>query len=95
MDLCLKISHLSATFAFLQRAAEDAVEREKEKEKILRSNPLVGESSVDGDGILSRRWDDDVVFKNQAKTAPKLKQRFINDTVRSDFHKKFLTKYIL
>lgn len=41
------------------------------------------------------RWDDDVVFKNQARGLDdKPKKRFINDMLRSDFHKKFLHKYI-
>ena len=40
------------------------------------------------------RWDDDVVFKNQARDEPVAKKRFINDTIRNDFHRKFLSKYI-
>ena len=40
------------------------------------------------------RWDDDVVFKNQARDEPQVKKRFINDTIRNDFHRKFLTKFI-
>lgn len=43
---------------------------------------------------VKRRWDDDVVFKNQARTEPKQQKRFINDTVRSDFHRRFLDRYI-
>jgi len=41
------------------------------------------------------RWDDDVVFKNCARgDVDKKERRFINDTLRSDFHKKFMEKYI-
>jgi len=41
------------------------------------------------------RWDDDVVFKNCARgEVDKKERRFINDTLRSDFHKKFMEKYI-
>lgn len=40
------------------------------------------------------RWDDDVVFKNQARGETKAPKRFINDTIRSDFHRKFLHKYM-
>ncbi|KVI02372.1 hypothetical protein Ccrd_019365 [Cynara cardunculus var. scolymus] len=40
------------------------------------------------------RWDDDVVFKNQARGENKPQKRFINDTIRSDFHRKFLQKYM-
>jgi len=43
---------------------------------------------------LTKRWYEETVFKNQTKMEPKAKKRFINDTVRSDFHRKFLTKYI-
>lgn len=40
------------------------------------------------------RWNDDVVFKGQARTEPEQKKRFVNDTIRNDFHRRFLTKYI-
>jgi protein CWC15 len=40
------------------------------------------------------RWDDDVVFKNQARGETKTPKRFINDTIRSDFHRKFLHRYM-
>lgn len=40
------------------------------------------------------RWYDDVVFKHQARNEPAKKQRFINDTTRNDFHRKFLGKYV-
>lgn len=43
---------------------------------------------------LTLRWDDDVVFKNQAREPKKEARRFINDTVRNDFHRKFLQRYI-
>mmetsp|Transcript_51629 Transcript_51629/g.57663 ORF Transcript_51629/g.57663 Transcript_51629/m.57663 type:complete len:244 (-) Transcript_51629:82-813(-) len=45
-------------------------------------------------GRLKRRWNEDVVFRNQAKGEPEIKKRFINDTVRNDFHKRFLNKFI-
>lgn len=40
------------------------------------------------------RWDDDVVFKNQDRGETKTPKRFINDTIRNDFHRKFLHKYM-
>ena len=42
------------------------------------------------------RWDDDVVFKNCAKGVDEARKekRFINDTLRSEFHKKFMEKYV-
>lgn len=52
-------------------------------------------TAASGGGRLKRRWNDDIVFRNQAKTEPKqTEKRFINDTVRNDFHKRFLNKFI-
>ncbi|EEB12040.1 pre-mRNA-splicing factor cwc15, putative [Pediculus humanus corporis] len=45
--------------------------------------------------FVKRRWDDDVVFKNCARSEPeKKKDNFINDSLRSDFHRKFMEKYV-
>lgn len=43
---------------------------------------------------VKRRWDDDVVFRNQERGEPKLQKRFVNDTIRNDFHRRFLNRYI-
>ncbi|KAJ8412612.1 hypothetical protein AAFF_G00129480 [Aldrovandia affinis] len=45
---------------------------------------------------VKRRWDDDVVFKNCAKGVDdsRREKRFVNDTLRSEFHKKFMEKYV-
>lgn len=85
-----------------ERAIEEA-KREEEKrdyenkirmENILSGNPLLC-ASKSNDFKVKRRWDDDVVFKNCAKDDLKEKDKsFINDTLRSDFHKKFMEKYI-
>eukprot|EP00928_Gymnodinium_smaydae_P071519 TRINITY_DN55077_c0_g1_i1.p1 TRINITY_DN55077_c0_g1~~TRINITY_DN55077_c0_g1_i1.p1 ORF type:complete len:244 (-),score=82.96 TRINITY_DN55077_c0_g1_i1:218-886(-) len=72
-----------------QKAADEKQDARAKREEIMRGNPL-----VESDLSLKRKWDDDTVFKNQARTAPKQKQRYINDAVRSDFHKKFLNKYV-
>lgn len=46
--------------------------------------------------LVGCRWDDDVVFKNCAKGIDERKkqQTFINDAIRSEFHKKFMERYI-
>ncbi|CAI5453026.1 unnamed protein product [Caenorhabditis angaria] len=92
-----------------ERAEEKAVREAKlqeEEEKtrmsnILAGNPLLndsgaGSSSSKGDFTVKRRWDDDVVFKNCAKGLDERKKevQFINDAIRSEFHKKFMDKYI-
>lgn len=65
---------------------------------------VAGSSGADGAGggavdfKVKRRWNDDVVFKNCARDDDNGgRQRpasFINDTLRSEFHKKFMDKYI-
>lgn len=46
---------------------------------------------------VKRRWDDDLIFKNQAAGVddkPK-KGEFVNDLLRSEFHKKFMLKWVM
>ncbi|CAG9532480.1 unnamed protein product [Cercopithifilaria johnstoni] len=78
-----------------QRDASLAEEQERIRtENILHGNPLL--NSEASDFKVKRRWDDDVVFKNCAKGIEERKkeQIFINDAIRSEFHKKFMEKYI-
>ncbi|KAF4699043.1 complexed with cef1p [Perkinsus olseni] len=77
----------------MAQAAEQAKEEEEERQQIAVGNPLM--PGAGGNMQLKRRWDDDTVFKNQSRNQPKGKKRFINDAVRSDFHRKFLDRYIL
>ncbi|CAG8620927.1 12955_t:CDS:2, partial [Funneliformis mosseae] len=59
----------------------EADERQRQEEA------LVGNPILNKDFSVKRRWDDDVIFKNQARGVDdKPKKRFINDTLRSDFH---------
>lgn len=73
-----------------QRQQQQKQDERTRRDEIMKGNPLLS----NGDFSLKRKWDDDTVFKNQARTAPKQKLRFINDAVRSDFHRKFLNKYV-
>ena len=43
---------------------------------------------------LKKKWYEESVFKNQSRKEEKLKKRFINDSVHSDFHYRFLDKAI-
>jgi len=76
--------------------AEVAAEEQAQlEEAALTGNPLLNAGGGATSGRLKRRWNDDVVFRNQAKGEPDAnKKRFINDTVRNDFHKRFLNKFI-
>lgn len=69
------------------------LEDKKNTENALKGNPLVnmGDSET---AKVKRRWNDDVVFRNQARDEPEHKKRFINDTIRNDFHRQFLKKFM-
>ncbi|KAK7988155.1 mediator of RNA polymerase II transcription subunit 18 [Apiospora arundinis] len=72
-----------------ERAAAEEEERERD---IALGNPLLNKQNFN----MKRRWNDDVVFKNQARgTEDKGKKKeFVNDLLRSDFHKRFMGKYV-
>ncbi|CAN6559065.1 unnamed protein product [Malus baccata var. baccata] len=80
-----------------EKLRKERLEREEElkvkEAELLRGNPLLN-GAAPASFSVKRRWDDDVVFKNQARGETKTPKRFINDTVRSDFHRKFLQKYM-
>lgn len=79
-----------------KREMEADQRAEKERSQSFMDNPLLSSSSVasSSEYTVKRRWDDDVVFRNQARDEPKEKKRFVNDTIRNDFHQKFMKKYI-
>ncbi|XP_033226443.1 protein CWC15 homolog [Belonocnema kinseyi] len=88
-----------------ERAAEHEkkeIEKRQEEERIrmeniVSGNPLLNYSAQTGRSDLKvrRRWDDDVVFKNCARSEPKKANSvFINDSLRSEFHRKFMDKYV-
>ncbi|CAB9514745.1 Spliceosome-associated protein CWC15 homolog [Seminavis robusta] len=85
------------------RAEREAVKAKAEAEAAAEEEEQMGEAAMIGNPLLAsgeasakmkRKWNEDVVFRNQAKGEPKPKKRFINDTVRNDFHKRFLNKFI-
>lgn len=54
-----------------RKASEEKTRAEAEKkDAMLRGNPLL----ADGSFGVKRRWDDDVVFRNQARTEPAAKK---------------------
>lgn len=61
------------------------------EEEVAFGNPLLNKNEF----VVKRRWDDDVVFKNQARKLDNgKKSEFVNDMIRSDFHRKFIARYI-
>ncbi len=93
-----------------ERAAERARAEEAERlvaerareQAALHGNPLLqpaaGAAGSSSSGFaVKRRWDDDVIFKNQARPEAAERgrgKRFINDMIRSDFHRKFMAKFL-
>ncbi|XP_049400170.1 uncharacterized protein LOC125864296 [Solanum stenotomum] len=80
-----------------EKLRKERLEQEEElkakEAELLRGNPLLNNNQPTT-FTVKRRWDDDVVFKNQARGEMKAAKRFINDTIRNDFHRKFLHKYM-
>ncbi|OIW10368.1 hypothetical protein TanjilG_28119 [Lupinus angustifolius] len=76
----------------MRKERQEQEEELKVKEaELLKGNPLLNNPTSFN---VKRRWDDDVVFKNQARGENKVAKRFINDTIRNDFHRKFLHRYM-
>jgi protein CWC15 len=76
---------------------EDKAEAARRKEDeinaaALKGNPLLAGGS--GSAQIKRKWNDDVVFKNQSRGEPEKKKKFVNDTIRNPFHKAFLQRYM-
>ncbi|XP_058066888.1 protein CWC15 homolog [Anopheles bellator] len=97
--LLAELNKIKQERASEQAHRERSKQQEEEKirmENILSGNPLLNYSSTAKAELkVKRRWDDDVVFKNCARSEPDKKaNNFINDSLRSDFHKKFMDKYI-
>jgi protein CWC15 len=97
-ELLAELERIREERAEQARVREEEAAREEEarrKAEVAGGNPLLQEqlASQSGDFRMKRRWDDDVVFRNQAANEPAKQRRFINDTVRNDFHKRFMSRY--
>lgn len=67
------------------------------KNNVLTNNPLINLEDSDNEEFeklqKKRKWTDEAIFRNTCEKKTKT-NTFINDTVRTAFHKKFLFKYI-
>ena len=61
----------------LAKIKEEREAAERAAAEAAGSNPLLNTA-------VRKRWDDDVIFRNQAKDEPRVEKRFINDTIRSE-----------
>ncbi|KAJ3575280.1 hypothetical protein NP233_g1214 [Leucocoprinus birnbaumii] len=61
----------------------------------LGQNPAGLNTTAPGTFSVKKRWDDDLIFKNQAMSGKDKPQgQFVNDLLRTEFHKKFMSKFI-
>lgn len=96
-ELMRELEKIKRERALEKETAERArIESElaSKEEEALVGNPLLATGFA-----VKKRWDEDVIFKNQAKPgagsgANAGGKRFINDMLRSDFHRKFMNKYV-
>ncbi|PPQ98354.1 hypothetical protein CVT26_013610 [Gymnopilus dilepis] len=91
--------------ARLEREQSESAAASREAE-IATANPLLnlaaalGQSpagvntTVPGTFQVKKRWDDDLIFKNQAMNQKPAQAGFVNDLLRTEFHKKFMAKFI-
>lgn len=100
-ELMRELAKIKAERAAAKQKEEEEAAAKAEEERMIdiaRGNPLLDPKRGQGgqEFGVKRRWDDDVVFRNQARgTEEKGKRReFVNDLLRSDFHKKFMGRYV-
>ncbi|KAI9441774.1 Cwf15/Cwc15 cell cycle control protein [Lactarius indigo] len=95
----------AAEQARVEQAEAEATEAERDA-RIATANPLLNlaaalgnapgiNTTAPGTFAVKRRWDDDLVFKNQAiGDKDKPQGQFVNDLLRTEFHKKFMSRFI-
>jgi len=75
----------------LEKEAEAEAQKRKE-EAMASGNPLIALTAKTKDFSVKKSWTEETVFKNQAKGVNENpRKRFVNDLLRSDFHRKFMT----
>lgn len=57
-------------------------------------SPSLSSSAGSSSFGVKRRWDDDVIFKNQSMQDEKTKPEFVNDLLRTQYHRKFIKRYV-
>ncbi|KAF5365984.1 hypothetical protein D9758_006679 [Tetrapyrgos nigripes] len=90
-----------------QEREENEAETASREAEIATANPLLNlaaalgqapsglNTTAPGTFSVKRRWDDDLIFKNQAMSSRDKQQgQFVNDLLRTEFHKKFMSKFI-
>eukprot|EP01029_Cantina_marsupialis_P029675 TRINITY_DN781998_c0_g1_i1.p1 TRINITY_DN781998_c0_g1~~TRINITY_DN781998_c0_g1_i1.p1 ORF type:complete len:220 (+),score=82.12 TRINITY_DN781998_c0_g1_i1:59-718(+) len=94
IELIRELERIKAEREAERKKAEEKAKEEEQKrleDEALSGNPLLAPKAT---STIKRRWDEDALFRNQSRLEPKKKKRFINDTIRNEFHVKFMQKYV-
>ncbi|KAI0061899.1 Cwf15/Cwc15 cell cycle control protein [Artomyces pyxidatus] len=101
-----KIKRERAAEKARQDAETTATTQAERDAQIATANPLLNLAAALGQGpgvnttapgtfAVKRRWDDDLIFKNQAVAdKDKPQGQFVNDLLRTEFHKKFMSRFV-
>ncbi|CAG9483524.1 pre-mRNA-splicing factor CWC15, putative [Plasmodium vivax] len=101
-ELLRELENLKREKMEKERQEKLAQERlQSKKNNVLTNNPLINlednnSDNEEGEGegaSRKRKWTEEAIFRNTCEKKEK-RSTFINDTVRTAFHKKFLFKYI-
>lgn len=95
-------AELMRELAKIKKEREEEKKRKEEEEReeidslkhqeMIAGNPLLNKTTY----TAKRRWDEDVVFKHQSREVRDTKKKkFVNDIIRSQFHRRFLKKYMM
>ncbi|KZV68527.1 Cwf15/Cwc15 cell cycle control protein [Peniophora sp. CONT] len=88
-----------------EQVAQQSLQADRDQE-IATANPLLNlaaalgtpqgvNTNQKGTFAVKKRWDDDHIFKNQAvNERDKSKNGFVNDLLRTEFHKKFMGRFV-
>ena len=72
---------------------DDELELLRELERIKREREEV-KKEEEFERTKKLRWNHDIIFRSQRPNTAPNKKRFINDVIRTEFHRRFLEKYI-
>lgn len=90
-----KIKAERAAAAAAAAADQTAVADASVRDQVMGGNPLLAGGSGGGEFGVARAFGDDTVFRSTAARAPPSTpaKTFVNDTVRSEFHKRFMRRF--
>ena len=81
----------------LNRIKKEKQEAEENKLNEIQKQTIsqfTNNQMINNDYSMNLKWTEESVFQNQAVNEPKEKNKFVNDLIRNDSHKKFLRKYL-